>query len=128
MARRRTDDKRQRILDAAVRVFAKKGYHGAKVAEIAKKAGVADGTIYLYFRDREDILVSLFDEVMEGAGPEAEHEVDRRRAIARVIEEAEPGDVVVIAGKGHEYYQVVVQEVRPFRDRAVVLDALGASA
>jgi TetR/AcrR family fatty acid metabolism transcriptional regulator len=64
MARRRTDDKRQRILHAAVRVFAKKGYHGAKVAEIARKADVADGTIYLYFRNKEDILVSLFDEVM----------------------------------------------------------------
>ncbi len=65
MARRRTDDKRQRILDAAVRVFAKKGYHGAKVAEIAKRAGIADGTVYLYFRNKEDILASLFDEVME---------------------------------------------------------------
>jgi len=78
MARRRTDDKRQRILDAAVKVFAKKGYHGAKVAEIAKKAGVADGTIYLYFRNKEDILVSLFDEVMQ------EHIEQARAEIARV--------------------------------------------
>lgn len=78
MARRRTDDKRQRILEAAVKVFAKKGYHGAKVAEIAKKAGVADGTIYLYFRNKEDILVSLFDEVME------EHIAQARAEIARV--------------------------------------------
>ena len=64
MARRRSDDKRQRILEAAVEVFARKGYFGARVSEIAKKAGVADGTIYLYFRNKEDILVSLFDEVM----------------------------------------------------------------
>src|SRR5512134_1935989 len=64
MARRRSDDKRQRILQAAVKVFARKGYHGAKVAEIARRANVADGTIYLYFRNKEDILVSLFDEVM----------------------------------------------------------------
>ena len=64
MARRRSDDKRQRILQAAVKVFAKKGYHGAKVSEIARRADVADGTIYLYFRNKEDILVSLFDEVM----------------------------------------------------------------
>jgi UDP-N-acetylmuramoyl-L-alanyl-D-glutamate--2,6-diaminopimelate ligase len=42
--------------------------------------------------------------------------------------EADAGDVVVIAGKGHEDYQVVGQEVRPFSDRAVVLDALGAEA
>ena len=64
MSRRRSDDKRQRILQAAVKVFARKGYHGARVSEIARRADVADGTIYLYFRNKEDILVSLFDEVM----------------------------------------------------------------
>jgi TetR/AcrR family fatty acid metabolism transcriptional regulator len=64
MARPRTADKRKRILQAAVAVFARKGYFGARVSEIAKKAGVADGTIYLYFRNKEDILVSLFDDLM----------------------------------------------------------------
>src|SRR5713101_8020277 len=64
MPRPRTEDKRKRILQAAVKVFARKGYFAAKVSEIARKAGVADGTIYLYFRNKEDILVSLFDEVM----------------------------------------------------------------
>ena len=64
MARPRTDDKRARILQAAVKVFARKGYFAARVSDIAKKAGVADGTIYLYFRGKEDLLVSLFDEVM----------------------------------------------------------------
>ena len=72
MARKRSDDKRRRILDAAIKVFARKGYFGAKVSEIARRAGVADGTIYLYFRNKEDILVSLFDEVM------AEH-IERAR-------------------------------------------------
>ena len=64
MAREKTDDKRERILEAAVKVFARKGYFAARVSEIARKAGVADGTIYLYFRNKEDILVCLFDEVM----------------------------------------------------------------
>ena len=64
MARPKKDDKRARILQAAVKVFARKGYFAARVSEIAKKAGVADGTIYLYFRNKEDLLVSLFDEVM----------------------------------------------------------------
>src|SRR5712691_425316 len=64
MPRQRSDDKRRRILQAAVKVFARKGYFAARVAEIAEKAGVADGTIYLYFGGKEDILVSLFDEVM----------------------------------------------------------------
>lgn len=64
MPRKKSDDKRQRILEAATRVFARKGYFAARVSEIARKAGVADGTIYLYFRNKEDILVSLFDDVM----------------------------------------------------------------
>jgi TetR/AcrR family fatty acid metabolism transcriptional regulator len=64
MPRPRTQDKRRRILDAAVHVFARKGYFAARVADVAKQAGVADGTIYLYFRSKEDILVRLFDEVM----------------------------------------------------------------
>jgi TetR/AcrR family transcriptional regulator, fatty acid metabolism regulator protein len=64
MARKKTDGKRERILEAAVKVFARKGYFAAKVSEIARKAGVADGTIYLYFRNKEDILVCLFDQVM----------------------------------------------------------------
>jgi len=64
MPRRRSEDKRRRILDAAAHVFARKGYFTSRVADIAKRAGVADGTIYLYFRNKEDILVSLFDEVM----------------------------------------------------------------
>jgi TetR/AcrR family fatty acid metabolism transcriptional regulator len=60
----RTTDKRRRILDAAVHVLARKGYFAARVSDIARKARVADGTIYLYFRNKEDILVRLFDEVM----------------------------------------------------------------
>ncbi|RUS47779.1 TetR/AcrR family transcriptional regulator [Cohnella sp. AR92] len=48
------------ILDAAQKVIAENGYHGAQVSRIAKEAGVADGTIYLYFKNKEDILISLF--------------------------------------------------------------------
>jgi TetR/AcrR family transcriptional regulator, fatty acid metabolism regulator protein len=58
------DDKRRRILDAAVRVFARKGYFASRVSDVAKAAGIADGTIYLYFKNKDDVLVSLFDEVM----------------------------------------------------------------
>ena len=54
--------KRERILRAAVDVFAQSGYFNAKVAEIAKSAGVADGTIYLYFDGKEDLLITIFRE------------------------------------------------------------------
>ena len=60
------EDKRRRIIDAAVHVFAKKGFFGARVSEIAESAGVADGTIYLYFKSKDDILISLFEEKMQG--------------------------------------------------------------
>lgn len=58
------EDKRRRIIDAAVDVFAEKGFFGAKVSEIAEAAGVADGTIYLYFKSKDDLLISLFEEKM----------------------------------------------------------------
>jgi TetR/AcrR family fatty acid metabolism transcriptional regulator len=58
----RTSSKRERILRAAVEVFAQSGYFNAKVAEIAKAAGVADGTIYLYFDGKEDLLINIFRE------------------------------------------------------------------
>lgn len=58
----RGTSKRERILRAAVDVFAEFGYFNAKVAQIAKAAGVADGTIYLYFDGKEDLLITIFRE------------------------------------------------------------------
>ena len=57
--------KRERILDAAERIFAERGFFAAKVADVAREAGVADGTIYLYFKNKDDLLVSLFEARME---------------------------------------------------------------
>ena len=54
--------KRERILRAAIDTFAESGYFNAKVSDIAKAAGVADGTIYLYFDGKEDLLVNVFRE------------------------------------------------------------------
>ena len=54
--------KYKQIIDAAVVVIAENGYHQAQVSKIAKQAGVADGTIYLYFKNKEDILISMFQE------------------------------------------------------------------
>jgi len=58
-------NKRNLITNAAVDVFAEKGFHQARVADIARKAGVADGTIYLYFKNKEDLLLSVFEEKMD---------------------------------------------------------------
>jgi TetR/AcrR family transcriptional regulator, fatty acid metabolism regulator protein len=56
--------KYNQIIDAAVIAIAQNGYYQAQVSKIAKQAGVADGTIYLYFKNKEDILISLFHEKM----------------------------------------------------------------
>ncbi|WP_409289683.1 TetR/AcrR family transcriptional regulator [Peribacillus sp. SCS-37] len=61
---KRNRPKHKQIIDAAVVVIAENGYHQAQVSKIAKQAGVADGTIYLYFKNKEDILISLFQEKM----------------------------------------------------------------
>jgi TetR/AcrR family transcriptional regulator, fatty acid metabolism regulator protein len=62
---RSAGDKRERILDASEQVFARNGFFAARVSVIAKEAGVADGTIYLYFRNKDDLLISLFERRME---------------------------------------------------------------
>ena len=61
---KRSKPKFMQIIDAAVIVIAENGYHQAQVSKIAKQARVADGTIYLYFKNKEDILISLFEEKM----------------------------------------------------------------
>jgi len=59
--------KREAILRAATRVFARNGYFNSKVADIARAADVADGTVYLYFKSKEEILHSIFDQNMAEA-------------------------------------------------------------
>jgi TetR/AcrR family transcriptional regulator, fatty acid metabolism regulator protein len=83
-------DKRTAILEAATTVFAKRGYFSAQVADVARSAGVAAGTVYLYFRSKEEILTSIFDRTMKEAIEEgrtaiagADDPVERLRLIAR---------------------------------------------
>ena len=61
----RSKDKRQKIIRAATKVFARHGFYHSKVSEIAREAEVADGTIYLYFKNKDDLLISIFEESMD---------------------------------------------------------------
>ena len=70
-------DKREAILRAAISVFAHNGYFNSKVADIAREAGVADGTVYLYFKSKEEILHSIFDRSMEEAIAAGKKELKR---------------------------------------------------
>jgi TetR/AcrR family fatty acid metabolism transcriptional regulator len=60
----RDPGKAQQIIEAAIRVFARSGYYNSRVSDIAREAGIASGTIYLYFRTKDEILVTLFQEKM----------------------------------------------------------------
>jgi len=84
-------DKRDAILRAAIDTFAARGFFNAQVADIARAAGVAAGTVYLYFRGKDDLLVSIFERTMQEAIAEGrrsiaglEHPIERLRAIARL--------------------------------------------
>jgi TetR/AcrR family fatty acid metabolism transcriptional regulator len=85
-----TNDKRERILKAAIKVFAKNGFYATRVSEIAKEAGVADGTIYLYFKNKDDVLITIFEDGIQRLlsilreVAESDEPFDRR--ITRVIE------------------------------------------
>src|SRR3954449_8041323 len=84
-------DKRKAILRAATEVFARNGYFNSKVADIARAAGVADGTVYLYFKSKEEILHSIFDRSVEEAIAEGRKKLEaindpreKLRGIARL--------------------------------------------
>jgi UDP-N-acetylmuramoyl-L-alanyl-D-glutamate--2,6-diaminopimelate ligase len=85
---------------------------------------LADRVLVTSDNPRSEQPEAIVDAIMEGAGPEAEREIDRRRAISRAIESAGPGDIVVIAGKGHEQGQEFENgRKEPFDD---VTEARGA--
>ena len=84
-------DKRDAILRAAIDTFAARGFFNAQVADVARAAGVAAGTVYLYFRGKDDLLISIFDRTMKEAIAEGRRSVaglqdplDRLREIARL--------------------------------------------
>jgi len=72
--------KRHRILRAAIRIFSQRGFFNSKVSDIARAAGVADGTIYLYFKNKDDLLISLFEEKMGEIVAEVREQVSREDA------------------------------------------------
>jgi len=75
MEKRLPNQKYQKIIEAAIKVFAKKGFYNAKVSDVAKQAEVADGTIYLYFKNKDDLLISIFENSMDDFFNQASEEL-----------------------------------------------------
>jgi AcrR family transcriptional regulator len=67
-----TSDRRRELLDAAVRVFARRGFHASRVGDIAEEAGVAHGLLYHYFRSKDEVLETIFREAWERLAKETD--------------------------------------------------------
>jgi TetR/AcrR family fatty acid metabolism transcriptional regulator len=103
-------DKRRQILDAAIRVFARQGFHATRVADIADEAGVAYGLVYHYFKSKDEVLNELFSErwsLLLAAIDEA----DRGEAAPRAKLEAVAGFIVDSYRHDPELMKVIIVEV-----------------
>jgi TetR/AcrR family fatty acid metabolism transcriptional regulator len=79
-------EKYYRIINAATKIFAKKGFYQSKVSEIAKEAQVADGTIYLYFENKDAILICLFEEQMKRVLENMREQISKEKDAIRKME------------------------------------------
>ena len=87
---------------------------------------LADVVVVTSDNPRSEQPLAIIQDILQGTGTDVEIDPDRSSAIARTLELAEAGDVVVIAGKGHEQGQEIAGEKLPFDDRAVAREALRA--
>lgn len=82
----RTSDKHNKIIQAAIKVFARTGFFHARISDIAKEAQVADGTIYLYFNNKYDILLSLFEEEISKIIVQVKQAIDKESDPRKMLE------------------------------------------
>jgi len=84
------EEKREAILEAAIQTFASKGFHAARISDVAELAGIGKGTVYLYFENKEDLLVSILqqylDEALAFADELSEQDVGARQGIEEFFE------------------------------------------
>jgi TetR/AcrR family fatty acid metabolism transcriptional regulator len=114
----RDPEKPQQIIEAAIRVFARSGYYNSRVSDIAREAGIASGTIYLYFKTKDEILVTLFREKMAAfvgqlraaiaREPDAEAKIRRLVALHFEVLERNPALAEVVQvelRQGHKFFR-----------------------
>jgi len=116
------NNKYHRILEAAIKVFARQGFYQSTISQIAKEAGVADGTIYLYFKNKDDILVQFFSyktklvfELFRDDVKQADRAVDKlHKLIHRHLEEFQrhPDMAVVYQTETHQISRQAEAQIR----------------
>jgi TetR/AcrR family fatty acid metabolism transcriptional regulator len=109
--KKKTSDKYRRIIEAAIKVFAKNGFYNSKVSEIAREAQVADGTIYLYFQNKDDILISLFEEVMQDVLDRVRAAIAQETNPARKLERFAQAHLSLVE-ENQEVSEIIQVEVR----------------
>jgi TetR/AcrR family fatty acid metabolism transcriptional regulator len=115
-------EKYHRILEAAVKVFAEQGFFQSTVAQIAKQAGVADGTIYLYFKSKDDILVQFYEyrtrqvfERFRESVEQASTAIDKLRNLVRThLREfqKDPNMAIVYQVETHQHRPVAQESIK----------------
>jgi TetR/AcrR family fatty acid metabolism transcriptional regulator len=108
---KRSSDKHRRIIEAAVKVFAKNGFYNSKVSEIARAANVADGTIYLYFQNKDDILIRLFEEEMATVLQKMTEEVNQESDPAKKLQRFALVHLKLVE-ENHELAEIIQVETR----------------
>ena len=103
-------DRRRQILDAAIRVFARQGFHACRVSDIADEAGVAYGLVYHYFRSKDQVMNELFEERWSLL-LDAIAEVDGREVSAREKLDSVAGFIIESYRRDPELMQVIIVEV-----------------
>lgn len=116
------NDKYQRILEAAVKVFAEQGFYQSTISQIAREAGVADGTIYLYFKNKDDILVQFFSYKTKLVFDRFREEVDKadncfeklRNLVRRHLEEFQNDRnmAVLYQAETHQNSRLVEEQIK----------------
>ncbi len=89
MSRKKDNEKRKRILESAIKVFAKTGYSDARIQDVAKEAGVSHGTVYIYFKNKDALFMSIFQEILgelvKYIGSEIQKEKNAEDKIRKII-------------------------------------------
>jgi len=136
---KRNTDKYHQILTAAIKVFAERGFAQSTISQIAQEAGVADGTIYLYFKNKDDILVQFYERMTEIVSSRFWEAVEAGQSAIEKLQnlihahldlfQREPNGAIVYQGETHLQWRLVQEPTRQmskmYRDVISQVVALG---
>ncbi len=103
--------RRNQILEAAARVFAKKGFHPATIKDIAKEAGIAEGTIYIYFENKTGLLFGIFDRMKEAARQDVDFSKISPADLRSFMKVYLRQPLMALKADNFELFRVIVSEI-----------------